>query len=143
MNACQCVLAGLLAATTRIGANCAMFMFVPEPRAFISAQPTGSGACPQHFADDFKVRAGLARRNGCCNSANVGAIKIEPNALPQFLNAVFAEAGISAARADQGAIAAFADAANERLIDAALHVGVCARDSCIHIQSPSADCAPP
>ena len=68
--------------------------------------------------------AGPPRGKSAGGGTDVRAVEIEPDALLQLLDHLLGEAGIGAGGASLSAGVAFVDAADQRLADAAPHVGM-------------------
>lgn len=74
--------------------------------------------------NDLLVAAGPASADPAGRKADVGAVEIEPDALPKLRDHLLGQARVSAGRAALGAAVTFLDAANERVIGVASNVGV-------------------
>src|SRR3954447_22385 len=94
-HAASGVLAGAHAAPAGFGADPAMRVHLGMLLALLRAQPAGRGTGVEHAADHLLVRAGASRSEASSDVADIGTIKIEPNALCQLGDVVLAEAGIS------------------------------------------------
>jgi hypothetical protein len=78
-----------------------------------------------------------AAMQGAGRQADVRAVEIEPDALPELLDHLLGQAGIGACGAGLRAGIAFVDAADQRLADVAPHVGMRTDDvSRMHGKSP-------
>jgi hypothetical protein len=123
-DSAQGAFAGLFAAAADLGANPAMLVVLRVPVAFVRAEAAGEGAGFEQRANEFFVGAGSARRNRSHGQAEVGAIEIKTNALPQLRDAALSDAGVGAGNAALSAIVALFDTAYQRIIGLAFDIGV-------------------
>jgi hypothetical protein len=114
--------AGLHAFPAGVGADSAMFMLLRVTLAFLSAQTAGGSASIQHPPEDFLVGTGPARRDASGHVADIGAIEIEPDTLPQILDHLLRKTGIRAGGACLSAGIALLDTVNEHVVRPAAHV---------------------
>ncbi|KAK0342237.1 hypothetical protein LTR94_023029 [Friedmanniomyces endolithicus] len=91
---------------------------------FDSAIRAGLGASLEHALDQCLVAAGATRGEAGRGQADVGAIKIEADALGEILHHILGQAGIGADVAHRGAAVSRFDRANETVVDASAHVGM-------------------
>src|SRR5687768_11513357 len=81
--------------------------------ALLRAGAAGLGAKRDCIAENRVVRTGSPRGERARHHADIGAVEIEADALPEFFGIVLAAAGIGAGDADLGTVEAFLDAANQ------------------------------
>jgi hypothetical protein len=91
---------------------------------FLATQPTDGCAKFQRPADDLFIGARPARCHAASHIANIGAIEVKPDALPQVCDIRFGYTRIGARGADLSTGVTFLDAADQCIIGAASHVGV-------------------
>lgn len=106
-----------------------MLVHVGVPLALLRTLRADLHADLEHRSDQIFIRACSPRSDCCRGPANVGTIKVEPNALDQLLYMLrFAQAGIGADRAHLSAIEAFFDAPDQTVVCVALDAWVRADD---------------
>jgi|tagenome__1003787_1003787.scaffolds.fasta_scaffold20830721_2 hypothetical protein len=81
----------------------------------LGAGVTCDNAALERSAHDAGVGLGLTGNDAARRLADVGAVKVEPNAPHQLGHVRLAQAGIGAAGARGGTVEAFVDAAEEEL----------------------------
>lgn len=113
-----------LAFTTMAGlrANAAMLMHGSVPIAFFRAIAAGQRASFENAAQNLFIAAGPPRSQGAGRDTQIATIQIEPNALSQLFDHLFAKTGIGTGCAALRAVVTFFNAANEGLIGLALHM---------------------
>ena len=92
--------------------------------AFVFAQLAGQAACLQRMGDQPVIRTGPARRDLARGLADVGAVQVEPDALFQWIDIIFAQARIRAGDAGLCAVETMFDAGQERAIQVVTHMGM-------------------
>ena len=92
--------------------------------AFLGAERTSLRARLQRGDDHLLVASGPASSDAARSYADVGAVEVQPDALPKVSNHLLGQACVSARGAALGAAVALLDAANERIIRVAADVGV-------------------
>ncbi len=116
--------AGLLAASAGVGADLAVLVHFGVARTFLGAEFAGGRARLDHLAQQILIRPGATGSQTSRHLAYVGAIHVEPDALPELIDHLLGQAGVGARDAGLGAGVTFVDAANEGVVHAAFHVGV-------------------
>jgi hypothetical protein len=112
------------AALARFSADPAVLVLIGVAAALVTASPTRFGAGPDSSSKSFDIGSGAPgghRSRGC---ANVGAVEIEANALPEIGDHLFRQARIRTRRAGLGAIIRLFDELQEPVGRVALNVGV-------------------
>jgi hypothetical protein len=109
-----------------------MLVLVRVAVALLATQAAGKRAGFQHGQDAFLVSAGAPYGQRSGRLADVGAIKIQADALAKLGHHVLVEASVGAGRAALGAREAFLDAADQRFVGAAHH-GRMASDHLSHV----------
>ena len=99
-----------------------MLMHLGVLLAFDRAIRASLGASLEHPLNQRLVAADATRGEAGRGQADVGAIKIEADALGEVLDHVLGQAGIGADVAQRGAAISRLDRANETVVDAAAHV---------------------
>jgi hypothetical protein len=100
---------------------------------FLGADAARKRAGFDHRAEHFLIGSGPPRGERSGRVANVGAIEIEPNALPERRHVLFRDARISTRRARLRASVAGFDAGDQGVADTALYVGMGGDYfSCVH-----------
>ena len=94
MDASRCIAARLLATLTRIGANTAVLVVLCVLAAFLAAGMARLGAGLDHLPHDLLVGSGSTRGHGAGGGTDIGAIKIEPDALCELLHTAFSQTGV-------------------------------------------------
>lgn len=92
--------------------------------AFRRARCTGGFAELDRLAQDFLIRSRSSRGERAHGIANIGAIEIQANALPQHLDTRLCDAGIGARNTHLRTREAFIHAVNERRAVIAFDVGM-------------------
>jgi hypothetical protein len=108
----QRFLTGLRAAPAGFGADLAMFVFARVTLALLAAETARKCTSIEHTADHLLIRPGSAGRETARNGANVGAIKVETDALGQVPHLILGQARVRAGRARLCARVAFLDTAD-------------------------------
>lgn len=101
-----------------------MLVHVGVALALLGTERTSLRARLQGRDDYLFVAAGPAGADSARRQADVGAIEVEPDALPEFRSHPLCQASVGAGRAALGTAVAFLDAANERIVRVAADVGV-------------------
>lgn len=109
------------AAAAGLGADAAMLVILGVLLAFGGAKRAGFFARPQGRNDHALIGTGAARGNAGRCIAQVGAIEIKPNTLPQLQHHVLAEARIGARGTRLRTVQTFLDALDEIWIGIALN----------------------
>ena len=132
--------AGALAAPAGLGADFAVFVMLRMLLALFRAEAAGRAASLDDRRQDLFIRARAARGHGAGRNADIGAVKIEPDALLELLNVVLGEAGVCAGRAGLRARVTFLDTAQQRVGVFAPNIGM-GMDHLlyVHIVSPSVE----
>jgi hypothetical protein len=116
--------AGSSTTPTALRANSAVFVSARVLFAFLRADLAGVRAHVEHLQENLLVVTGPPRCQCTGGEANIGAIQIQPNALPQLAGRRLGCAGIRAAQATQDTVITFLDAVDERMTVHAPHFGV-------------------
>lgn len=90
------IVAGLFAATAMFRADAAVLMHARVLLAFLRTACARNGAGLQRRHNYRLVTASAASTEGARRQANVGAVKVEPDALPQLGNHFLRHTSISA-----------------------------------------------
>lgn len=109
--------AGDLAFPAGLGAKPAMRVMAGMLVAFLGALMAGFGAGLDETAHDLGVVAGAAGSDAAGGAADVGAVEIQPDALPQVGHGVLRQASIGTRDAGLHAVEAAIDAADKRILD--------------------------
>ncbi|MEO1819778.1 hypothetical protein [Pseudomonas sp.] len=114
--------AGLRAAFAGLGADPAVLVLLGVTLAFVAAPAARIIAGLDHCSKNLNIRSGAPgrHRSGC--RTNVGAIEIQPDALPELRNHIFRQARVSAGRAGLCAAICFFDELDEPVGCAALNM---------------------
>jgi hypothetical protein len=83
--------------------------------ALLGARTTCDNACFDRDAYDAEVGLGLTGHHSAGRVADVGAIKVEPNAAHELRHIRLAEAGVGAACARGGTVEALVNAAQQHV----------------------------
>ncbi len=92
--------------------------------AFLAAGPTDVGAEHERHADQRGVRCRPTQRQDRGGPADLGAVEIEADAVPQPLDRGFGKAGIGAGHASRAAIEAGLGGPQQRLVHRSRDVGM-------------------
>jgi hypothetical protein len=106
------------------GAEPAMFMLAGVALAFLGTEPAGGFAGLKDRDDGGFVAARPTSAEITGRDADVCAVEIEANALPQVLHHFLGKAGICAGNAGLGASITFLDASDQGVIGIALDARV-------------------
>jgi hypothetical protein len=120
----QRFLTGLHAALASLGADPAMFVFAGVTPALIAAKTARNGANVEHAADHLLIRPGSAGRETARYGANVGAIKVEADALREFPHTFLSQARVGARRACLCTRVAFLNTADQSIVGLSSHIGM-------------------
>jgi hypothetical protein len=93
-DAASSFLAGLFATAAAFCADPAVLMVSCVALAFLCAGSAGQGTGFNHGTQHLLIGAGTARGEIAGRNADVGAIKIEPDALSELLDHPFGQMGI-------------------------------------------------
>jgi hypothetical protein len=109
--------------------------------AFFRAESTRNCASLDHCLQHFSVRSNAPGCKRSSRRAHIGTIEIQSNTLAKHRELLLREACIGTSRAGLGARITGLDASDQRLADAALHVGM-SRDhfTDMHDTSPAGGC---
>lgn len=134
------LLARLLAASTSFCADTAMLMRLRVFLALVCAKAAGQHAVFQRRADDLLIASRAARRDRPRCEANIGAIEVEADALPEPHDLLLPDASVGAGNAALAAVVAFLDCADQGLVDLPLYVWMRADDLLsVHEASPQVE----
>lgn len=104
------------------------------PLAFLRTDLAGVGADVQHLQEDSLVAAGSSRCQRAGGKTYIGAIQIQPDALPQLAGCRIGRACIGATQAMQDTVIAFLDAMDEGVAVLAPHCRMGFDDlPCVHV----------
>jgi len=117
--------AGPLATPALLGADAAVLVMGSMLFAFLRADPARQRACLDHRSQHVVVRTGAPGGERSRGRANVGTIQVQADALAKLGRALLCNAGVGTRGARLRASIARLDASDQRLADAALHVGMC------------------
>jgi hypothetical protein len=112
------------AALARLGAYAAVLVFSRMPLALLPAFLARLRASLDHSTENLDIGSRAPRRHRARRRADIGAVQVEPDALPQLVNHRFREARIRARGAGLSATVAFFDASQELVGRASLNVGM-------------------
>ena len=115
MNRRHRLAAGILAAPAGVGADAAMFVDLAVMTALLGADMAGERAGLEQRAHDREIFAGTPRRHARQGEAEVGAIEIAADALPQAFDIGLGQTGVGADGAGFGAGMALHHALGQRL----------------------------
>jgi hypothetical protein len=118
----ESVVTGAFAVAACFAADPAMLMRGSVLFAFLRTSTAGTATNLQQLREHVRIAPGASRRESARSQADIGAVEIQADALPQLLHARLGEARISATRTHLRAIETFLDAANERRRRFAVHV---------------------
>lgn len=107
-----------------IGTDGAVFVLLRMTVTFVATNPTGLRTGFEHYAKDRFVASGSARCHRTGGATGIGTVQIEPDALGQLLDHVFAQAGVGTGDAGLFAIEAGLDAADENVVGVAADMGM-------------------
>lgn len=115
-------LAGLSAAFAGVGADPAVLMLLGVSPAFVAAPAARFTAGLDHCSKNFNIRSGSPRRHCSGCRTDVGAIEIQPDALPELGHHIFSQARVSAGRAGLRTAVCFFDEFDKPVGCAALNM---------------------
>jgi hypothetical protein len=115
---CQCVLAGLLAPPTRLGADPTVLVVMRMALAFSAASATGLDTRLKSYASERGYELGLPGEDVSGRGTDVTAVETQRDTCNEGLDVGIAEVGVGASRAALGTVEAPVDACSQ---DADLH----------------------
>ena len=117
-------LAGVRAAFAGLPADAAVLVFAGMLLALFAACPAGCLARLDGGAQNIDVRPRAARGHRARGGADVGAIKVQPNALLHLVDRLLGQASVGAGGAGLGAAISLLDALQEPVGRAPLNIGM-------------------
>jgi hypothetical protein len=100
-------------ATAALGTDSAMCVALCVPLTFFRADRAGMRTHVEHLYQDSSIASGSPRCQGAGGKTNIGAIQIQPDALPQLARCRLGSARIGTSQARQHTVVAFFDASDE------------------------------
>jgi hypothetical protein len=92
-------LAGLSATFAGLGADPAVLVLLGVTLAFFATPAARFTACLDHCSKNLNIRSGSPGRHRTGCRTDVGAIQVQPDALPELGHHIFSQARVSAGRA--------------------------------------------
>jgi hypothetical protein len=110
---CQCVLAGLLAPATPLGADTTVLVVTGVALTFIAASTTSFDTSLDDYAGELGHELGLPAEDISGRRADVAAVSTQRDTRNECLDIGLAEVGISASRAALGTVETRVDASSQ------------------------------
>ena len=117
--------ASLFAASAMLGADAAVLVHAGVLLALLGADATRHDTGLHRSDDDLLVAAGSAGTDGAGREAQIGAIEVQSDALPQLVDHVLGEASVCARNAGLRTGIAFLNAADQRVVGVPPDIRVC------------------